>query len=69
MAASGQITLIMFLNEMEHGVGVPTLGSHGKPVLHISNAPQAFGDFGNGRWVCGNIVTWLLEEGRVIPNR
>ena len=26
---------------------------------------SASGDFGNGRWICPNIVAWLLEEGRV----
>ena len=38
--APGQITLIMFLNEAEHGVRVPTLGSDGKPVLRVSDATQ-----------------------------
>lgn len=52
----------MFLDEAEHGVRVPTLGGHGKPVLRISNAAQPFRDFGNGRWICASIVMWLLEE-------
>ncbi|WP_186044489.1 hypothetical protein, partial [Burkholderia gladioli] len=59
------ITLIMFLDEAEHGVRVPALGSDGKPLLRISHAAQSFGDFGNGRWICIDIVTWLLEKGRV----
>jgi len=45
----------MFLNATEHGVRVPTPGRHSKPALRISHAPQAFGDFGNGRWVWANI--------------
>ncbi|GGH54955.1 hypothetical protein GCM10010975_12030 [Comamonas phosphati] len=55
----------MFLDEAEHGVRVPALGSDGKPLLRISHAAQSFGDFGNGRWICIDIVTWLLEKGRV----
>ena len=60
--AAGQIPLIMVLDETKHGVRVPTLGSHGEPVLRISHAPQSLGNLGNGRWICTNIVTRPLEE-------
>ena len=60
--APSQISLIVLLDQAEHGVRVPILGSHGKPVLRISHAPQSLGNLGNGRWICTNIVTRPLEE-------
>ena len=53
--------MIVFFDQSEHGTGVPTLGSHGKPMLCISHAPEPLSDLGNSRWICPNIATRHLN--------
>jgi len=60
--------MVIFFNELEHGFRVSTLGSKGQPMPDISRATNAFCDSGNCCWISVNIVTWLLEEGRIVKS-
>ena len=60
--------MIVFLNELEHGIRVSALGSNGQPVPGISSTAHAFCNSGNSRWISINIAARLLEEGRIVKS-
>ena len=49
--------MIIFLNQLEHGIRVSILGSNGQPMSNVSRTSHALCNIGNCGWIRINIVT------------